>query len=844
MNPGKGSNNMKTNLNHTDIPNVGDINSVACPCCGNMLEIIPDYIGRRVECPYCNTRFIISANENHVDVTSREQKPKIHLIIVMVTILISLIIVLSAVIIFMLVKKNDAVRVVQIGTNSTPFQVEKEVVLRAKPEHEKELADRPSPNDALKSCVTISCISGVGSGFFINHGGAIKVITCRHVIEDEPVVMVKDINGTEFAIKAISISKTCDIAVIDIEHGERRPICLDLVSDVGMINLDSALVCYGDSEGTGVIVPCYGKLLGIGPNSIETDTPFVPGNSGGPVIVKNGCKVVGVASVLTRLNEGNKWVKGTRFDKQTRHFAVRIDNLQWGELERTNAGNVKNYDLKAINKIAQGAFNEGNHDKAITLFTYSASKDDSDALNKLGEIFISGETQNDISAAIKLFEMAAQKKAPAGMTNLGLCYLYGRGVRKDSAKAFELFNESSLYGDPYGAYMTGICYRDGIGTSRDVRTAIKHLQKAAEGGEYRAKNELGVMYWNGNNMEMDRTKAFSLFSESAKSEYAEAECNLGMCYELGIRIDLEKAFHWYMKAAEKGVPRALFKIADFYDSGKGVVADMGKAAYWYEKAAEKGVPIAQCRLGNLYYHGSGVPQDFKKAIFWYRKAADAGDAQAQQNLGWCYKNGEGTPQNYTEAARWFRVAADNNLSSAYSALALMYRKGYGVRQNFDVAIQWYEKAVSCGVEDAKNSLVDTWVEYGDMLRKRNKKVSALFWYEKAANNGDAYCMQLLAEWYFNGYGCIKNTEKAAEWMKLAAKKTDRDDLWLSYAFFLLLLYSDTNEYSYRNEAEKILKPMTYRAKQDVKRRAEDLLYKLKKVGEGHKLLNSKFYLQE
>ena len=63
-----------------------------------------------------------------------------------------------------------------------------------------------------------------------------------------------------------------------------------------------------------------------------------------------------------------------------------------------------------------------------------------------------------------------------------------------------------------------------------------------------------------------------------------------------------------------------------------VAQDNEKAYSWYLRAAEQGYSGAQTNLGTLYYYGRGVERNRGKAIEWYRAAADQGDLVARDNL--------------------------------------------------------------------------------------------------------------------------------------------------------------------------------------------------------------------
>ena len=95
--------------------------------------------------------------------------------------------------------------------------------------------------------------------------------------------------------------------------------------------IDDSVETYGNSQGTGVITKNTGKILGVGDSSIEVSCEIVPGNSGGPIINKDG-KVVGIASFLNKRDE-DQWNEGPRYEK-TRRFGIRIDQpLKWDSVK-------------------------------------------------------------------------------------------------------------------------------------------------------------------------------------------------------------------------------------------------------------------------------------------------------------------------------------------------------------------------------------------------------------------------------------------------------------------------------------------------------------------------------
>ena len=132
-------------------------------------------------------------------------------------------------------------------------------------------------------------------------------------------------------------------------------------------------------------------------------------------------------------------------------------------------------------------------------------------------------------------------------------------------------------------------------------------------------------------MPKERNKADG-YREKAYEGDTKAMNNLGVCYErgTGVKVSLELAFEWYMKAAELGDVYGCFNVGECYYHGKGVEQDAVKAFEWYMKAADKGDMQSQVNVANAYYLGDGTEQDHTKAFLWYREAAFQGMCKARR----------------------------------------------------------------------------------------------------------------------------------------------------------------------------------------------------------------------
>jgi hypothetical protein len=144
---------------------------------------------------------------------------------------------------------------------------------------------------------------------------------------------------------------------------------------------------------------------------------------------------------------------------------------------------------------------------------------------------------------------------------------------------------------------------------------------------------------------------------SAKASDAVAQYNLGIYYSSELEVpDHEKAFEWWMKAAEQGLPHAQHNVGTCYEEGKGVSQDLFKAAEWYMKAAEQGYGLAQNNLGFCYITGLGVLRDLIEATIWWTRAAENGCDESRNNLD--RLRGERTVCRF-KGNIWWRLGKEN-----------------------------------------------------------------------------------------------------------------------------------------------------------------------------------------
>jgi TPR repeat protein len=265
--------------------------------------------------------------------------------------------------------------------------------------------------------------------------------------------------------------------------------------------------------------------------------------------------------------------------------------------------------------------------EAVLWFKKAAKQDYFRAYDLLGFLY---EKTKDWQKSFDSYQMAADNDIPEAECHLAEIYYYGNPeIKKDFKKAFLLFTKAA---------------------SRILGGGKNHA---------RAQHLLGHMYMGGEGTEQNFEQGLTWFKRSiAMGEvtgYVGGEYSIGMAYKngLGVTPDLDEAFKWLEKAANKNYAEAQLEISIFYQKGLGSIAiDLDTSFNWLVKTAENGHYIAQRILGHHYRLGSEQAKlDEDKAIYWFEKSAAEGDGESIEWAGKLYLKQE----NFKAAAFFLGV---------------------------------------------------------------------------------------------------------------------------------------------------------------------------------------------
>ena len=96
-----------------------------------------------------------------------------------------------------------------------------------------------------------------------------------------------------------------------------------------------------------------------------------------------------------------------------------------------------------------------------------------------------------------------------------------------------------------------------------------------------------------------------------------------------------------------------------------------------------------------------------RAIAKYESKAIGGNIEAQYQLGEIYLN---STQEWDKAYSWLILAARGGHVEAQTEVALLYQFGTGIEENFEKAVFWYKRAADNGDSRAIRNLNDFYEE--------------------------------------------------------------------------------------------------------------------------------------
>jgi S1-C subfamily serine protease len=178
---------------------------------------------------------------------------------------------------------------------------------------------------ALLIPLSVRAQISTGTGFFITESG--YVVTNHHVVEGATELQIRTVRGETFPARLVRLDRANDLAII---KADAKAPALAIVRSSTIRRGDSVFTLgYPNTQMQGFSIKftdgSVSSLAGIRdePNTFQISVPVQPGNSGGPLLNKDG-NVVGV--VVAKLNAATSIQMGAGIPEAV-NYAIKSNYL-------------------------------------------------------------------------------------------------------------------------------------------------------------------------------------------------------------------------------------------------------------------------------------------------------------------------------------------------------------------------------------------------------------------------------------------------------------------------------------------------------------------------------------
>ena len=166
-------------------------------------------------------------------------------------------------------------------------------------------------------------------------------------------------------------------------------------------------------------------------------------------------------------------------------------------------------DVSHALRVLKGMEYDLTQEQAVEVIKDAAEKDDARAMNALGLFYMNGMfVEKDTTEGVKWLETAGNRGYAEAYHNLGVTYKLARhGVSQDFARAFRYYSAGADSSSVSCMYDTGYMLYKGLGCQQDYEKAAEMFRMGATYDHPNALYMLGLCYRNGYGVERDDERA-------------------------------------------------------------------------------------------------------------------------------------------------------------------------------------------------------------------------------------------------------------------------------------------------------------------------------------------------
>lgn len=297
---------------------------------------------------------------------------------------------------------------------------------------------------------------------------------------------------------------------------------------------------------------------------------------------------------------------------------------------------------------------------------------------------------------------------------------------------------------------------------------IETLTHLARTGDPEASFVIGTL-----NLQVNSSAATTDLIRGANQKYLPALTQLANYYLAQSGQDsFKKALFYLETALRQGSVEAALTLANLYHTGTKVTTNTTEAITYYIFAAERQHPVALYILGSLYYTGAGVPKNPEKALELLSQSADAGYPVAIKtlpNLYYSYATSLAAQRSsqasaMANAAKYAQLALDSGFIQYAGLLAQFYKNGEGLPRHCSNAAFYAQLGANAGDPYAKVVYACCLCEGCDVQRDFSKGIQLL---TECANAGSPEAMYALHQAYKPGNSFVPDAKISKQWLEKA-----------------------------------------------------------------------------
>ncbi len=301
----------------------------------------------------------------------------------------------------------------------------------------------------------------------------------------------------------------------------------------------------------------------------------------------------------------------------------------------------------------------------------------------------------------------------------------------------------------------------GNNTKLEIKESVKREVEIA-GVDY-----LLVKYTKNNSGVLDTDFVIELADNEPITNHTVDDYDINNAEQKLLNGKLTEALEMFTKLANFGDARAMYHLGELYSFGYNVIpVNKETARQWRKKGAELGDILAKLNTAYVYDKGSAERIGIiNEVIDDVHAMANAGDVFAQNELADLYMNGEGVDKNEQLQLEWLEKSANGGYFRAIEKLGDFYF----YKNDVDTAINWYKKGAERGDAASYHDL-------GEIYRGTKSLYKMAFdYYVKASELGDIYAAAKVG-YFYDGYwgkGVIPvNYDEAFKWYSIGAERGD------------------------------------------------------------------------